>query len=118
MLESLMIKLVIDAIKERDVATANVVGAYLNANMDDFVFVKLIGDEVDLLCSLNKSYNEFVTSEKGKKVLYLQLVKALYGCIKSAILWYECFTECLKSMGFELNKYDPCVANKMINGKQ
>ena len=86
--------------------------------MDDFVLVKLTGDEVDLLCSLNKSYNEFVTVEKGKKALYLQLVKALYGCIKSALLWYECFTECLKGMGFELNEYDPCVANKVINGKQ
>ena len=117
-LESLMTTLIIDAIEERDVATADVVGAYLNANMDDFVLVKLTGDEVDLLCSLNKSYNEFVTVEKGKKALYLQLVKALYGCIKSALLWYECFTECLKGMGFELNEYDPCVANKVINRKQ
>ena len=64
MLESLMTTLIIDAIEERDVATADVVGAYLNANMDDFVLVKLTGDEVDLLCSLNKSYNEFVTVEK------------------------------------------------------
>ena len=92
MLESLMTTLIIDAIEERDVATADVVGAYLNANMDDFVLVKLTGDEVDLLCSLNKSYNKFVTVEKGKKALYLQLVKTFYGCIKSALLWYECFT--------------------------
>ena len=56
--------------------------------------------------------------ENGIKVLYLQLVKALYGCIKSALLWYECFTSCLMDLGFELNPHDPCVANKLINGKQ
>ena len=53
-----------------------------------------------------------------KKVLYLQLIKALYGCIKSALLWYQCFTKCLSKMGFKLNNYDQCVTNKMIEGKQ
>ena len=38
--------------------------------------------------------------------------------MKSALLWYELFTTTLKDMGFELNPYDECVANKMINGKQ
>jgi hypothetical protein len=28
------------------------------------------------------------------------------------------FYSYLKELGFELNPYDPCVANKMINGKQ
>jgi hypothetical protein len=59
-----------------------------------------------------------VKLENGKKVLYLQLLKALYGCIKSALLWYELFTGTLQGMGFELNPYDTCVANKMIGGKQ
>jgi hypothetical protein len=56
--------------------------------------------------------------KKGKKVLYLQLLKALYGCVKSALLWYELFTGTLQQMGFKLNDYDPCVANKEIDGKQ
>jgi hypothetical protein len=45
-------------------------------------------------------------------------LKALYGCVKSALLWYELFTGTLQEIGFELNPYDPCVANKMINNKQ
>ena len=45
-------------------------------------------------------------------------MKALYGCIKSTLLWYELFTGELRKMGFELNRYDKCVANKMIDGKQ
>ena len=34
------------------------------------------------------------------------------------MLWYETFSTCLRADGFKLNKYDPCVANKMIDGKQ
>ena len=44
--------------------------------------------------------------------------RGLYGCINSALLFWEKLSKDLKSQGFELNPYDPCVANKMINGKQ
>ena len=86
--------------------------------MEDFVIVKLVGDEVDIICKLNSDYKRYVTLENGKRVLYLQLIKALYGCLKSALLLYECFTKCLSNMGFKLNNYDQFVANKMIEGKQ
>ena len=88
------------------------------ADMDDFVLIKLTGDAVDIMCKANNKYEIFVAVESGKRVLYLRLLKALYGCVKSALLWYELFTSTLQEMGFELNPYDPCVANKMINGKQ
>ena len=53
------------------------------------------------------------------EVLYVRLVKALYGCVKSALLlWYELFAGNLKKMGFTLNPYDPCIANAIIDGKQ
>ena len=42
----------------------------------------------------------------------------MIGCVKSALLWYELYTNTLKDIGFELNPYDLCVANKDINGKQ
>jgi hypothetical protein len=116
--DALMLSLMVDAKERRDVATANVVGAYLLADMDEFVLLKLSGASVDIMCQVNKKYKEFVTIEKGKKVLYLQLLKALYGCVRSALLWYELFAGTLKEMGFELNPYNPCVANKMIEGSQ
>ena len=56
--------------------------------------------------------------EKEKKVLSLQLLKALYGCLRSALLWYELYSTKLKGMGFVLNPHDSCVADKDINGKQ
>jgi hypothetical protein len=38
--------------------------------------------------------------------------------MKSALLFYRKLISELKGMGFEVNPYDPCVANKMINGSQ
>ena len=46
------------------------------------------------------------------------MLKALYGCVQSALLWYELFSTTLQSDGFALNPYDTCVANKTIDGKQ
>jgi hypothetical protein len=113
-----MVTLMIAARERRDVATADVAGAYLNADMDDTVLMKLTGDAVSILVSVNKEYDKFVSMEHGKKVLYVQLLKALHGCVKSALLWYDLFSSVLVERGFILNPYDPCVANCMINGKQ
>jgi hypothetical protein len=46
------------------------------------------------------------------------IMKALYGCVRSALLWYELFAGTLKRMGFVFNPYDPCVANKEIEASQ
>ena len=117
-LESLMITLLIDATEKRDVATADIVGAYLLADIDDYVLVKLTGETVGIMCQVNPSLQKFITKEKGRDVLYLQLAKALYGCMQSALLWYDTFKGCLESLGFTLNPYDPCVTNRIVNGNQ
>ena len=49
-LESLIMSLLVDAKEKRDVATADIVGAYLLADMKDKVVVKLTGRGVDILC--------------------------------------------------------------------
>jgi hypothetical protein len=119
-MEGLMASLVIDAHERRAVAIFDVPGAYLNADMpkDKFVLLKLEGKFVDIMCEVNPEYLEDVRTVNGKKVLYLRLLKALYGCIESALLWYELYVKVLKGMGFKINPYDRCIANKMINGKQ
>jgi hypothetical protein len=40
------------------------------------------------------------------------------GMMKSALLFYRKLVADLTSFGYEINPYDPCVANKIINGKQ
>jgi hypothetical protein len=88
------------------------------ADMDEFVLMKLTCESVDIMCTVNKKYTPFVVIERGKKVLYLQLLKVLYGCVRSALLWYKLFAGTLKELGFALNPYDSCVANQMIEGSQ
>jgi len=56
--------------------------------------------------------------ENGKPVLHLLLVKALYGMLVAALLWYRKFHGDLETELYVLNPYDPCVANKTIEKKQ
>ena len=82
------------------------------------MIVKLTVDAVDIMCTSNKKYKKFVTFENVKKVIYLKLLRALYGCIQSALLWYNTFVSKLSKDCFNLNRFDPCVANKVINGSR
>jgi hypothetical protein len=50
-LDALLMTLIIDAKERRDVATADVVGAYLNADMKDFVVLRMEAEAVDIMCS-------------------------------------------------------------------
>ena len=116
--DALFLTILLDAYENRDVGTADVAGAYLKALMEDYVLMKFSGDSVDILCRMNPAHIPFVTIENGTKVLYVRLMKAIYGCVKSALLWYGLFYSHLKEMGFVLNPYDSCVANCDIDGKQ
>ena len=55
---------------------------------------------------------------KGEIVLYVEALNALYGVMKAALLFYNKFVENLKSIGFQINPYDPCAANKIVDGAQ
>ena len=85
--DALFLTILIDAYEKRDVGTADVAGAYLKALMDNYVLMKFSGDSVDILCRMNPDHTPFVAVESGKRVLYARLVKAIYGCVKSALLW-------------------------------
>ena len=41
------------------------------------------------------------------------MVKALYGMIQSALLFYKKFRKDLEGIGSKVNDYDPCVANRI-----
>ena len=116
--DALFMSLMIDAKEKRDVATADVPGAYLRADMKDLVILRLTGKTVDLMCEACPDFKKQVVYEGKTKVLYVRCKKAIYGCVMSGLLWYETFTELLSDMGFTINPYDPCVANATINGKQ
>ena len=87
-LEALMITAAIDATEKRDVATADISGAFLQAEIDELVLVVFEGVMVDLLLKTDPIYQKFVhVNRNGKKVLYVKLTKAMYGCMKAARLF-------------------------------
>jgi hypothetical protein len=77
-----MISCIIDAKQNRDVATMDIPGAFMQVDMDDIVHMRLEGTMVDLVVRpLPDTNKKHVTNEGNKKVLYIQLTKALYGTL-------------------------------------
>ena len=66
----------------------------------------------------NSKGTPHIIYEEKTKVLYLKFLRTIYYCLESEILWYNLCVKTMKGIGFKLNPYDLCVANKDINGKQ
>jgi hypothetical protein len=80
--------------------------------------MKIRGQLVDILCEIEPAYKQYVVHEAKGKVLYMHVIKAIYGLLKSAMLFYKRLSADLQANGFTLNEYEPCVANKVVDGKQ
>jgi hypothetical protein len=118
-LESVFATAAIDAKENREVVTINIPGAFLHATNKNYVVMRMNGTLAKVMTKTDpKLYQKYLTDEKGKKVLYLHLQKALYGIIKSALLFYRKLISELKEMGFEVNPYGPCIVNKIVNRSQ
>ncbi len=78
------------------------------------------GTLVDILVSIAPSvYGPYVTvGKKGKKQLLVLCLTALNGTMVALLLYYKKFVKSLRFKGFKLNPYDPCMANKQVNGAQ
>ena len=89
-IESVLLSCVIDAMEGRDVATIDIPGAFMQADMEDVVHMKLEGKMAELLVRIDpKLYRKHVQMQGGKQVLYVELKKALYGTFKVALLFWK-----------------------------
>ena len=87
-LEGLITTLVIASMEERHVISLDVPGAFLQAELpeDKFLLLRLSGDFVDIMCQISPEHKNNVTvDKKGRKVIYMRVVRALYGCIEAAL---------------------------------
>ena len=119
---SILTTLTIGTYEGRDVAIVDVPGAYFHVDMPQTegktVLLKLKGDFVDIMYSANKEFTPHFIYESKTKVLYMKVLRAIYDCLESTMLWYDLYLTTLKRMSFELNPYDVCVANNIINDKK
>ena len=124
--EATLLTATIEAHEGRDVATCDIPNAFVQTELDsqdkdgNRTIMKIRGVLVDILCEMDESYKPFVVREgkSQQKVVYVHITRAIYGLLVSAMLYYKKWTKDLQKYGFEINPYDPCVANKMVNGKQ
>ena len=81
---------VVDAWENRKVAVLDVPGVFMQVDMDELVHTRFEGKMVDKLLEIDQDlYASYVTEEKGKKVMYVELLKALYGTLQAAQLFWE-----------------------------
>jgi hypothetical protein len=118
--DSVFLTALIEAQEERDVACFDIPGAFLHAETDEHVIMVLRGQLAELMVLVEPMlYRKYVTVDsKGQKVLYVKMHKALYGMLRSALLFYRKLVGDLENDGFQINPYDPCVANRIVRGKQ
>ena len=115
-----MLTLLIDAMEQHDVAVFDVLRSYLQTEIpvDQQILLCVRYEFLYIVCEVNPDYKPYVQYENGNKVLYVKVPREIYGCIESALLWFNLYVKILKDLGFSINKYDRRVANKMIDWKQ
>jgi hypothetical protein len=116
---------VIEAKEERDVMTCDIPNAFIQAYLpkkepgEDRVVMKITGVLAIMLIDINPElYRPAVVLENRKKVIYVEVLKAIYSMLEAALLWYKTFRKDLEDNGFIFNPYNPCVAKKKVQGSQ
>ena len=74
--------------------------AFLHADNDEEILMKLRGKILELLVQLEPTmYRKYVTvGPNGEPILYVRLLKALYGLLRSALLFYKKLRSDLENM--------------------
>ena len=107
--------------EHRKVRCYNIPSTFVNTDVDEDVLMVLKGELADMMVQIAPQvYRKYVTvDKKGTPILYVKLQKALYGLMRASLLFYRKLRKELEDYGFEINPYDPCVANKMTtSGKE
>ena len=120
MLQSVFLTCGIEAHEGRDVAIVDIPNAFIQTeHSGEMVIMKIKGELAEILVKVcPELYGDYLVYENGVAVIYVEILRALYGLVESSFLFYKKICKDLKENGFEINPYDPCVANKMVNGKQ
>ena len=112
-LEAILLTCVMDAFENCEVAVVDIPNAFIQTLHEGKpVFIKIKGKLASILCKCAPHiYEPFVTQEKGQPTLYVKVLKAIYGLLESALLFYKKLRKDITKIGFKVNPYDPCVAN-------
>ena len=74
-IEGVMYSCMIDALENRDVATLDIPGAFMQALIDEEVHIKFDNELVNLMCKVDPMLKQYVAMENGKKILYTHFTR-------------------------------------------
>ncbi len=116
-LDSVFTIIAIAAVERRKICTIYITGAYLECLLPpgDNVYMVLDPLVAKILAKLDPNVAQYINTN-GEVIV--KLTRALYGCVQSALLWFNKLKSTLEEAGFVANPYDMCVFNKMYKGKQ
>ena len=116
-LMSLFIVAAIAAYENRKTATVDIGGAFLHARpkAENPIYVVLDKVMSEIMVKIDSKYGQYC--EKNGEIT-VRLDKALYGCVESALLWYNHISGALADLGFVKNPCDSCVFNMISKGVQ
>ena len=118
--ESILLTAVIDAKEGRDVMVADVPNAFVQTvigpkEKGERIIMKIRGPLVEMLVELDSpKYEPFVTNEGGNRVIYVNMLKALYGMLQSALLYYKRFQKVLKTLDLKLIHMIPALPIELL----
>ena len=97
-IKSIMICDVVDTKEERYTMTADATNYFIQALMNNIkddeerVMKKITGVMVDMLVKTYPVlYGPNVVYDHGRRVIYVQLLRDIYGMLQSSLLWYKKF---------------------------
>jgi len=114
-LESIFILIAFAAQWNASIVTADIAGAYLESSLEvnDIVYMYLSKDSVDELKKIDPRIVRYIMSD-GRALV--RLLKALYGTIQAAKLWYKKLKEIIIAYGFSQHPHDQCVFIIVMKG--
>ena len=114
-----------EAAEGRDVAIADCPNAFaqtplIRGGEEVEIIMVIRGQLADMFIEIAPDvYGPVATKDrKGNTLVYVYLLKALYGLMEASLMFYQKLLKELKVKGFKPNPYDPCVVNKEVNGSQ
>ena len=73
-------------------------------DQEETVHMQLDGILAEMLIKCDPAcYEKYVIYEGSQKVLYVELVKGLYGTLRAALIFWCCLTHKLLEWGFKIN---------------
>ena len=112
-LYTLMGSYVMDALDDRKVITVDIPGAFLQDNwaQDEHAGYIMFEGIMEMICKIDPSYYKDVIWSKDSKKKFLcgRLLKAVYGTLLGAIIFYNKLSKHLTDHRFFQNGYDMCV---------